>query len=116
MKWLDLYVGGQRWGVYVVKGGSRLLGADDDETVHGLTHFDKCRIYLSKSQDEQAFEDTFLHELLHAAIYVSGASNVLASQCKTADKAADVEEQIVRSLTPILHRVLKDLGFRFPKQ
>ncbi len=116
MKWLALHVGGQKWGVYVVKGGSRLLGADDDEKVHGHTYFDKCRIYLSKDQDEQAFEDTFLHELLHAAIYVSGAGNVFASQCKNADKAEEAEEQIVRSLTPVLHRLLKDLGFRFPKQ
>ncbi len=115
MKWLSLHVGGQRWGIYLVKAASRLLGGADAQC-DGITYVDQCRIYLSKDVERPALEDTLLHELLHAIFYVSGAGNVLNDLCKgNPDKFERAEEQIVRSLTPVLHRLLKDLGCRFPK-
>lgn len=106
MKWLSLHIGGQLWGVYLVNPGHRRL-QDEKEHVFGITYPAESRIYLARGQSEQAFEDTLLHELLHAAANVSGA----AFEINDARK----EERIVRAMTPVMHRLLKDLGFRFPK-
>lgn len=109
MKWLAIHVGGQKYRVDVVRRKHpELEGAD------GVTDHDKCRIFVASEQEEQAREDTLLHELLHAAMYVSGAYSVLEGACSGTD-AHETEERMVRALTPCLHRVLKDLGFRFPK-
>jgi hypothetical protein len=103
MKWLSVRVGGQRWRVDLVKGNSRHFEGED---CYGITLSDKCRIYIAKEQDEQAREDTLLHELMHAALHVSGASQKLTD---------GTEEDIVRGLVLVLHPLLKDLGFRFPR-
>lgn len=116
MKWLSLHIGGQEWGVYRVKGTSKLLGGHDECACDGITYLDKCRVYLSKDVSDGVLEDTLVHELFHASLYVSGAANVLNDLCKgDAKKFERAEEQIVRCLTPVWHRLLKDLGFRFPK-
>ena len=99
-------IGGQKWGVYLVNPGHRRL-QDENEHVFGITYPNECRIYLARGMADAALEDTLLHELLHAALGVSGAGQELGSEAK--------EERIVRDLTPVLHRLLKDLGFRFPK-
>ncbi len=106
MRWLDLKIGGQKWGVYLVNKGHKRL-QDEDEHVFGVTYPEECRIYLARGQSEQALEDTLLHELLHASFEVSGAAYDVGDSVK--------EERIVRGLTPVLHRLLKDLGLRFPK-
>jgi hypothetical protein len=49
-----------------------------------------------------------LHELVHALLHVSGGSAAY-------DKSQTIEEQIVTPLTPVLHRLLSDFGFVFPK-
>ncbi len=107
MKWLALHVGGQKWGVYVVSAKSKLLVVDGECHV-GRCYFDRCRIYLSKELGESAREDALLHELLHALLFVSGAESSYG-------KSPEKEESLVQALTPCLHRLLKDLGFRFPK-
>lgn len=106
MKWLALHIGGQKWGVYLVKGTSKLLCPHGDRLV-GCCYYERCRIYLSRDLSESAFEDALIHELLHAMFEVSGAGTVVGSALK--------EESIVRDLTPMLHRLLVDLGFKFPK-
>ena len=111
MKWLDLHVGGQRWGVYLVSPKSKRLLEHTtpvlaDERSVGRCDFSKCRIYIANDINEQAREDTLLHELLHALLHVSDVG---------ACKSIRAEERLVKSLTPHLHRLLKDLGFRFPK-
>jgi hypothetical protein len=114
MKWLSLRIGGQRWAVHLVRGGSAHFEADEDETVAGITYADRCRIYVSKDLDEQARDETLLHELLHAAFAVSGAWHAL-SETVGPEASSAVEERLVRALTPVLHRLLVDLGFKFPK-
>lgn len=111
MKWLSLHVGGQKWGVFLVSPNSKHLlehttkVAADERSV-GRCDFPRCRIYISNDIDEQAREDTLLHELLHALIHVCGVD---------ACKSTRAEERLVKGISPILHRLLKDLGFRFPK-
>jgi hypothetical protein len=56
---------------------------------------------------EGAVEDTLLHELLHAMMFVSGADKIY-------DGDPVKEERLVTALTPTLHRLLKDLGLKFP--
>lgn len=111
MKWLSLRIGGQQWRVDLVKSNSRHFEGD----CYGITYPDKCKIYIAKEQDEQAREDTLLHEVLHAAMHVSGGSQEIIDVVEGGDLAARVEEKIVRGLVLVLHPLLKDLGFRFPK-
>jgi len=111
VKWIALHIGGQKWGVYLVAPKSKLLSdhttrVSEDERSVGRCDFARCRIYIARDIDDQAREDTLLHELLHALMHVAGVN---------ACRSTKAEEDLVRALTPLLHRLLKDLGFQFPK-
>jgi hypothetical protein len=115
VKWFTVHVGGQKWRVDLVRGKHPVF--DGDERTYGITQPEKGRIYIAKEQGEQALEDTVLHELLHAVFTVSNAGNIIANavETKTADPDRDIEEDVVHAMVPTLHRLLKDLGFKFPK-
>ena len=104
--WLRLRIGGQAWGAYLVNPGHRRL-LDEHEHVYGIAYPEEGRIYLSRGQTESALEDSLVHELLHATMAVSGAGHAIGDAAK--------EETVVRALTPVWHRLLLDLGLRFPK-
>ncbi len=109
MKWLALHVGGQKFGVFVVsRKHPKLAGA------HGAYEPSLCRIYIASDLEEGAREDTLFHELDHVVNEVSGAAYILEGAVKPSQFEA-VDEKIVRARTPIWHRLLKDLGFRFPR-
>ena len=112
MKWLTIRFGGQNWRVDLVKGTSRHFGGEE---LYGRCYYDRCRIYVAKEQDEQAREDTLLHEVLHAALHVSGGRQEIIDAVEGEDIAERIEEKVVRGLVLVLHPLLKDLGFRFPK-
>ena len=107
MRWLDLRIGGQRWIVNLVGERSKYLRDDEGDACKGMTYCDECRIYISSALSEQARDELLVHELLHAILHVSGGSHAIGSEEK--------EELLVRDVTPLLHRILIDLGFRFPK-
>ncbi len=107
MKWLKLQIGGQRWGVFLVSPRSKFLKAGKKQRL-GTCDFDQCKIFIDRSLAPPAREDTLLHELFHAALFVSGADCAYG-------RSHDVEEDIVGPLTPCFHRLLTDLGFQFPK-
>lgn len=113
MKWLAVRIGGQKWTVHAVRGTSKHFDAAPDEDVQVITYPNKCVIYVSRDLAPAVREDALLHELLHAAFGVSGASHVLDENCK--EEPRKVEELQIRALTPILHRLLADMGFSFPK-
>lgn len=121
--WLRLHIGGQVFKVVVVSPRSKWLIDHKGERVAGRTWVDHCLIAINRELNDQAREDTLLHELLHAAVYVSGGWSAIqrvtaapaASEENVDDAAQAVEDDIVHPLAPILHRLLKDLGFRFPK-
>ncbi len=116
MKWLAIHIGGQKWGVHLVGRKSKFLKSErDGSQLNGCAYFEKCAIYLANDMNESALEDTLLHELLHASFFVSGAQHTLEQACKV-DKAYATEEQLILSLTPVLHRLLRDLGYSFPKR
>jgi Zn-dependent peptidase ImmA (M78 family) len=102
VKWLDVRIGGQRWGVYLVGERSKRL-----EGCKGQAFFDECRIYISNQVSDEARDELLLHELFHALFRVTGAAHTIDDEEK--------EEAIVRDVTPTMHRLLVDLGFRFPK-
>lgn len=109
MKWLALHVGGQKISVYVVhRYHKRLEGAD------GQYHPDLGRVYIASDLAEGPREDTLWHELDHVVNEVSGANTALEQGCGP-KKVDALEEQLVRCRTPVWHRLLKDLGFRFPR-
>lgn len=104
MKWLAVHVGGQRFRVHLVPPDHPALEGEN----YGSTDHAKSEIFVERRLSQSATEDTLLHELLHAAMDVSGATHVLNDD-------RDVEEAVVRALTPVLHRLLLDLGFSFPR-
>ena len=64
----------------------------------GECEVDKLRIHVQVGQPPDSERDTLLHELLHACIAHSGLDRRLAD---------DVEEDVVRSLSPILLDTLR---------
>jgi len=118
--WLRLHIGGQVWRVVLVGPRSKLLVDYKEERVAGRTWVDKCLIAISRELSPEAREDTLLHELLHATFYVCGAFGAIqrvtaAPAVVDEDAAQRVEDDIVHPLVPVWHRLIKDLGFSFPK-
>jgi len=111
MKWLSLQIGGSKWSVYLVAPTSKHLEGGKYE---GRCFFEKCRIYLSKEGSEDVIADRLLHELRHVLNRVNGVWEILENALGEKE-AGRVEEALVSIETPHLHRLLKDLGFRFPK-
>lgn len=112
MKWLSLRVGGQKIAVHVVRRAHpKLAGCD------GTYHPEMCAVYLASDLEAGAREDALFHELDHVVNDISGATNALAAALSARPRAGldALEEQLVRCRTPVWHRLLIDLGFRFPK-
>ena len=109
--WMRVSVGGQRWRVYLVSPRSKYLRDEDDHTnkLDGQCFYDRCAIYIDRTLEESVFEDTLLHELMHAVLHVTGASAVYGRE-------PELEERLVSAATPALHRLVRDLGFHFPKR
>jgi hypothetical protein len=107
VKWLDVRIGGQRWSVYLVSERSKRLRHEDGDVCKGQAFFDECRIYISNEVAAEARDELLLHELFHALFRVTGAAHTINDEEK--------EESVVRDVTPTMHRLLVDLGFRFPR-
>jgi hypothetical protein len=106
-RWLPVFIGGQRWSVLLCSPRSKHLKKDGCKCV-GICNYEKNKIYISSELNSEAREDTLLHEVLHALLHVTGAEAAY-------DGDAGKDEDLVKALTPALHRLLKDLGFKFPK-
>jgi hypothetical protein len=95
--------------VFLVSPKSKhLVDEVDGCPLMGRCDYERSRIYISKALDDSAREDTLWHELLHALLHVTGADRAYRGGHKA-------DEHIVGALTPVMHRLLKDLGFRFPR-
>lgn len=107
MKWLALRVGGQRISVFKVRRKHPKLNGCD-----GCYYPAEGRVYLASDLEQDPLEDALFHELDHVVNEVGGV-NAILEEFKVPTKA---EERIVRARTPIWHRLLKDLGFSFPRR
>lgn len=109
MLWLKPHIGGQLWRVYLVGPRTRfLLDEDTGDRLLGKCDYARCKIYVSKALDESARSDVLWHELMHALLHVTGAEQVYGGDPKK-------DERLVSTVTPAMHRLLCDLGFRFPR-
>ncbi len=102
MKWLALHVGGHKIGVHLVRRKHPKLDGDD-----GGYYPDQARIYIASDLDDGPREDALMHELMHCVLWISGTYKAIGDE--------DQEESFITSVIPLWHRVLKDLGFRFPR-
>lgn len=73
--------------------------------VFGSTHHHTLKIYIDPSTNPIVQEETLLHEILHAILFVSGMGYRFDE--KEPQKRPD-EEELIRSLSPMFHQVLKD--------
>jgi hypothetical protein len=74
--------------------------------VYGSTHFRTQKIFIDPDITEDNKAETFLHELLHTAVYHSG----LTERLKTGTPS---EEEILSSISPALYQAIHDNGLVF---
>lgn len=79
---------------------------DTSSDLHGDTDLDSkvIRVFTGAGRgSEQVIKDTLLHECLHACL-----EDIVESAVKSEYKTEDIEEQLVRLLTPRLHCLFSD--------
>lgn len=91
-----VHVGTVTYQVVVATEKERPALADAD----GECAFEEQRIYLNAKCSEERRQATLLHEVIHAAMFESGARQVLKLD-------HDDDEQIVLMLTAALHQAVK---------
>jgi hypothetical protein len=91
VKWLDIHIGGQAWTVHLVPPKSKHLQG----SLGCIPTGDANRIYISNALASGAREDTLLHEILHAAIYVSCSHSMLKDAIARKASVDDIEEDLV---------------------
>lgn len=73
--------------------------------VFGSTHSNDQKIYLDPNRKKQKIEQTFIHEVLHAILFVNGLSYRFD---KKVIDALPTEEDVCRETSIILYQVIKD--------
>lgn len=71
----------------------------------GSTHNNNQWIFLDPDKSKEKIEHTFLHELIHACMFVNGLTYRFDK--KDLDKRPS-EEDVVRELSMTLYQVIKD--------
>lgn len=77
---------------------ANLNPGSEDGFHFGLTQCHEATCYVHATQDSGMKRETYLHELLHAAFFVSGLSGRLMD---------DEEEKIIQNLSPLLIDILQ---------
>lgn len=81
------------------------LKDDDGEDLLGCFVPEKGAIYITQGQPAGLERDTINHEIIHAWINLSGALRLLRLHFRKADDPDEVEEALVRVLTPHVHLI-----------
>lgn len=71
----------------------------------GSTHHQTSKIFIDPSSNPILQEETLLHEIIHAIMFVNGFC--YRFDTKDSNRLPD-EEEIIRSLSPSLHQCIKD--------
>lgn len=74
---------------------------DIESETHGETHKSTREINITcRAYSEQVIKDTLLHECMHVVL-----EDIIDTTCKMEGAASEVEEQLVRLVTPRLHEL-----------
>lgn len=73
---------------------------DDGASLDGVFDTETMRIYVRDGQSPEGEQDTINHEILHALLLLSGAKAFIAKELRTPAKEYEIEEVLVRILTP----------------
>lgn len=74
----------------------------NEGSVFGTTHNNDQLIVLDPDKPDQKIDQTLVHELLHACMFISGLTY------RFTDKEPVSEEDVCRELSIVLYQVLKD--------
>jgi len=102
------------WRVVLVHDDHEALVDDDHPTgrpLFGCCDYETRTVYVNASVSLRSIHDTALHELGHAAIGAATPSHI-----RDHHLARDIEEALVRDLTPILCRVARPRWPAFPPE
>lgn len=101
-KWMTLDIGGSRWPVWLVDSETLYECAGSPE-VEGLMNAAASEILIDDATETSRRTVVLLHEVLHACLNPPGAGALIPHifGVKFA-KVADVEENVVSHLAPIL--------------
>jgi hypothetical protein len=87
--------------VWLEEGDPRPEGMDADD--YGMTDNNAGTIYLSRTKNPALDHDTYVHERLHVAFFMSGAKWYLGQIAEKAGLEQDfLEELLIRMLAPAL--------------
>ncbi|AKU93342.1 hypothetical protein AKJ09_00074 [Labilithrix luteola] len=103
--WRRFKLGGETWRAFIVSPISEHLRVDGERKI-GTCDYNTSCIYISSDLKGPARVSTFLHEVLHACLFVSQAADAYGQ-----DEAID--ERIVGALTPALHQFLNQVADLF---
>ena len=105
--------GSRRWPVILVHHDHHALVdyADPHETLCGTTDYSHRRIWIDASRTDASIRATLHHEVHHAVLYDALPSGVLRLKM-----SADVEEVMVRAVSPVLLRVFSAQAPPFPPE
>lgn len=112
--WFNFRVERKRWRTVLVHGDHEALVDDDHEDgppLYGCCDYETRTVYVNASVSLRNIHDTTLHEIGHAAIDADTLSHVRAF-----DLSRDIEEALIRGVTPILCRVARPRWPAFPPE
>jgi hypothetical protein len=85
--------------------------ADHGESLMGLTDYTLRRIWLDASRSVASIRSTLHHEIHHAVLFDSLPGSVLRLKC-----SVEIEEAMVRDVSPALLRALRPTFPPFPPE
>ncbi len=105
-----MLVGDESWLIFVRTWLKR-------QNLFGFISEKRRSVYLDGRQDPDEWDDTLLHEVLHAALHKSDCCShgLIGKWSDNYNQAHRREERLVAKLTPVLLASLKSLGWKPPR-
>lgn len=114
-KWMTLPMGGSVWTIWLVDERTLTECAGDDQGAEGLMNDSASEILILDTVEPTRRIVVLIHEILHAALNPVGAGSLIPHifGCPY-EKIADIEENVVSHLAPVLAGALGNL-LKLPK-
>jgi hypothetical protein len=110
--WFHFRAHGRRWRVLLVLPDHDMLEDEDDGSpLFGCCDYDTRTIYIDASVTQTQLNDTTHHEMSHAS-----AREGLPVKVRDTDLARDVEEVVIRCVSPVVCRVARLRWPAFPPE